>query len=124
MTEKIYFVQKQAAPALPALQVRWCDSFISRLRGFTFRKNITPGEGLILVEARASRMDTAIHMLFVWTDLAVFWLDEELRVVDKTLAKAWRPFYAPRQPARYTLEIAPARLEDFQIGDQLRLRDA
>lgn len=123
MTHTTYLVQNPAA-TLPALRARWCDSFTSRLRGFTFRKNIAPSEGLILVEARESRVDTAIHMLFVWTDLAVFWLDNDLRVVDKTLARAWRPFYAPRQPARYTLETAPARLEDFQIGDQLKLLDA
>lgn len=123
MTDKIYLVQNSAA-TLPVLRARWCDSFTSRLRGFTFRENIAPDEGLILVEARESRVDTSIHMLFVWTDLAVFWLDNDLRVVDKTLAKAWRPFYAPRQPARYTLETAPTRLEDFQIGDQLKLLDA
>ncbi|GAB4484582.1 MAG: DUF192 domain-containing protein [Anaerolineales bacterium] len=124
MTNKTCLVQNNAAPNLPALRARWCASFASRLRGFTFRKNIAPDEGLILVEARESRVDTAIHMLFVWTDLAVFWLDNDLRVVDKTLAKAWWPFYAPRRPARYTLEAAPARLDDFQIGDSLRLLDA
>jgi len=110
-------------PDLPALQVRWCASFFSRLRGFTFRKDLALDEGLILVESRESRVDTSIHMLFVWTDLAVFWLDSDLRVVDKTLARAWRPFYAPARAARYTLEIHPSRLNDFEIGDQIVLQD-
>lgn len=111
-------------PALPALRVRWCASFFARLRGFTFRKTLALDEGLILVESRESRVDTSIHMLFVWTDLAVFWLDSHLRVVDKTLAKAWRPFYAPAHPARYTLEMHPSRFSDLEVGDQIVLQDA
>jgi uncharacterized membrane protein (UPF0127 family) len=99
---------------------RYCDDFFSRLRGFTFRKEISHEEGLVLVENHNSRIDTSIHMLFVWTDLAVFWVDSSLTVVDKTLAKSWRPFYAPRKPSRYVIELHPARLDDFQIGDTVK----
>ena len=75
-------------------------------------------KGLLLVEARDSRLDTAIHMLFVFMDLAVIWINSEKVVVDTVLARAWRPAYAPRQPARYILEIHPSRLGEFKIGDQ------
>jgi len=117
MSQKIFSVSCPSNPALTFLRVRWCDTFFSRLRGFTFRKTLALDEGLVLVESRETRVDSAIHMLFVWSDLAVFWLDADFHVVDKALAKSWRPFYAPKRPAQYTLEISPSRLEDFQIGD-------
>lgn len=101
------------------LSARYCESFASRLRGFTFRRRIGEHEGLVLVERRDSRLDTAIHMLFVWTDLAVVWVDSGYRVVDVVLARAWRPAYLPARPARYVVELSPTRLTDFHIGDEV-----
>jgi len=106
------------------LQAPYCDSFSSRLRGLMFRSSLAPGEGLLLVESRNSRLDTSIHMLFVFMDLAVIWINSENIVVDSVLAHAWHPFYAPRQPARYILEIHPDRLVDFKIGDQVEFENA
>ena len=102
------------------LHALYCESFGARLKGFTFRNAVNPDEGLILVENRDSRIDTAIHMFFVWTDLAVFWIDSGYTVVDRVLAKSWRPMYAASKPARYVLEIHPDRLGDFRIGEQVR----
>jgi uncharacterized membrane protein (UPF0127 family) len=107
--------QPQSEP-LPA---RFCDSFLCRLRGLMFRRSIPTGWGLLLVERRDSRLDTAIHMFFVPFDLAVVWINTAGRVVDVKLARSWRPFYAPRLPARYTLEMAAGHLHDFAIGDEI-----
>jgi uncharacterized membrane protein (UPF0127 family) len=98
----------------------YCASFFCRLRGLTFRKQIDAEAGVLLVQGRDSRVDAAIHMLFVFMDLGVAWINEAGAVVDTCLAKAWRPFYAPRQPARYVLEMNPARLVDYHVGDRVR----
>jgi uncharacterized membrane protein (UPF0127 family) len=98
---------------------RYCSSFLCRLIGLTFRKSIPSGWGLLLVEKRENRLDTAIHMLGVWTDLAVVWIDSRKKVVDVRLARRWRPAYVPAHPAKYVLEMAPEHLNDFHIGDQL-----
>ena len=105
-------------------KVRYCADFFSRLKGFTFRRELERDEGLVLVEKRDSRVDTSIHMLFVWTDLAVFWVDSSYTVVDKVLAKSWRPYYASQKPARYVIEIHPERLADFEIGDKVKFENA
>ena len=84
-----------------------------------FRSRLAHEQGLLLVEARDSRLDTSIHMLFVFMDLAVIWINSEYRVVDSVLARSWRPVYAPRQPAKYILEIHPDRLDEFKIGDRV-----
>ena len=77
------------------------------------------GQGLLLVQGRDSRLDTSIHMLFVWMDLAVVWINSAGEVVDVRLARSWRPAYLPGRPARYVLELAAVHLNDFEIGDQL-----
>jgi uncharacterized membrane protein (UPF0127 family) len=110
--------------ALPApLHATYCDSFFCRLRGLMFRSSLPEEEGLLLVEARDSRIDTSIHMLFVFMDLAVIWINSANVVVDTVLARAWRPAYLPRQAAKYILEIHPTRLNEFKIGDLIEFQN-
>ena len=104
-------------------QVGFCDSFSCRLRGLMFRKSLSLGEGLLLVEKRDSRLDTSIHMLFVPFDLAVFWINSEMVVVDKIIAKSWHPAYFPKADAKYTLEIHPDRIGDYEIGDKVEFKN-
>jgi uncharacterized membrane protein (UPF0127 family) len=47
----------------------------------------------------------------------VVWVNAAGQVVDKVEALPWRPFYAPRAPARYTLETHPAFLAQVAVGD-------
>jgi uncharacterized membrane protein (UPF0127 family) len=101
------------------LQAGYCDGFLCRLRGLMFRNHIDPQLGLLLVQSRDSRLDSAIHMLFVFMDLAVIWINSDMTVVDVILAQAWHPAYAPRAAARYILEIHPDRINEFAIGDHV-----
>ena len=75
--------------------------------------------GLLLVEPRESIINAAIHMLFMRFDIAVIWIDLNLRVVDVRLARRWHLSYSPARPARYTLETRPEYLSFFQPDDQL-----
>jgi hypothetical protein len=44
-------------------------------------------------------------------------------VVDKTLARPWRPIYAPERPACYYIEAHPSALDKVEIGDKLTFPD-
>lgn len=103
--------------------IKYCDTFLTQLRGFTFRHHLSRDEGLLLVGARDSRLDSSIHMLFVSFDLTVIWINSDMQVVDKVLAKSWRLAYFSKKPARYVLEIHPERWEDYQIGDSVEFKD-
>jgi len=121
---RIIFVENQNRKIKSLPRIKYCDSFLCQLRGLTFRSRLAQDEGLLLVQTRDSRLESAIHMLFVWFDLAVFWINSEMKVVDKALAKSWRPAYFAKQPAHYVLEIHPDRWGDFEIGDTVQFRDA
>ncbi len=115
-------IENKTLPLPAPLRAAYCDSFLCRLRGLMFRSHLPAEAGLLLVEARNSRIDTSIHMLFVFMDLAVIWIDSDQTVVDTVLARAWHPVYLPRKAARYTLEIHPARLNEFRIADRVEFR--
>jgi uncharacterized membrane protein (UPF0127 family) len=107
-----------------SLQIKYCDTFLTQLRGFTLRPSLAREEGLLLVGTRDSRLDSSIHMLFVSFDLCVIWINSDMHVVDKVLAKSWRPAYFSKQPAKYVLEVHPERWDEFQIGDTVQFKNA
>lgn len=117
-------IHNTSQPSSQPVLAKYCASFFCRLRGFTFRRELAPDEALLLVQSRDSRWDAAIHMIGVSTDLAVVWINNQGDVVDVCTARAWRPFYIPKLPARYVLEMEPRRLGAFQIGDRVNLEEA
>ena len=120
---RIIHVRNLDFPNQTALQIKYCDSFICRLRGLTFRRPLSPTEGLLLVEKQDSRINTSIHMLGVSFDIAVIWINSSMQVVDKVLAESWHLAYAPKDAAQYILEIHPDRLDEFEIGHKVKFED-
>ncbi len=101
-------------------RAKWCDNFSDKLRGFTFRRHLAADDGLVLVEKSDSRVAASIHMLFVFFDLGVIWVNDSGEIVDKVLAKPWRLSYVPQAPARYVIEGHPSLLEQVEVGDQIQ----
>ena len=102
-----------------AQRVARCDSFWKRGRGLMFRRSLPEDEVYLFVEGRESVAQTTIHMLFVFFPIAVVWLDAKKQVVDKAVARPFRPFYAPKRPAKYFVEGHPSLLDLVDFGDQL-----
>ncbi len=111
-------IYRSDGTALP-LNARRCDTFLCRLRGLTFRSRLAEDEGLLFIEKHEGRLLTAIHMLFVFCDIGVVWINAQGRVVDAKRAKPFRLYYAPREPARCYLEGPPALLDWIEIGETL-----
>ena len=116
-------VKKRTSGEVLLTGARWGASFGARLRGLMFRRGLKAGEALILVEPREGRAAVSIHMFCVPFAIAAVWLDAAGRVVDKVKALPWRPYYAPRAPARYILETAPEFLDKVNLDDELVFED-
>lgn len=121
---KYIAIENKNRGIVPPLNIKYCDNFLTQLRGFTFHPRLMRDEGLVLVGKRDSRLESSIHMLFVSFDLFVIWINSNMQVVDKIIAKSWRPAYFSKQPAKYVLEVHPDRWEEFQIGDTVQFKNA
>jgi uncharacterized protein len=106
------------------LQIELADTFLKRFLGYMGRKSIQPEQGMLFTLDRTSKMDASIHMFFMRFDIAVIWLSDDLTVVDKTIARCWRPAYAPAQPAKYILETHPSQIDNFSLQDRVELNHA
>jgi hypothetical protein len=92
-----------------------------RGRGMMFRRTLGEEQGIWMDMDCTSRFLSSIHMFFVFFPLSIFWLDRNGTVVDKVLAHPFHPFYMPRKPARFILELHASKLELADVGDTLIL---
>ena len=106
------------------LRAVFCRSFLCKLRGLSWRKSIPDDWGLLMDYRSDKRIDAGIHMLGMKFDLGIIWINNEGRVVDKKYARRWLTFAWPREPARYVLEILPALLDSFQVGDRITFEES
>src|SRR5512143_1775062 len=124
MPSALVAITNLTRPSANKLTVKLCNTFITRFRGLMLAPSILPEGGVLIDEQSDSIAGTSIHMLFMNFDIAVVWINSQLKVVDVRLARRWRPMYAPAKPARYVLELHPDRLRDFQPGDKVDIRNA
>lgn len=112
-------ITNQTHPDVKPILAKYCHSFICQLRGLMFTKSLAEQQGILLVQSSDSRINSSIHMMFMWMDLAVVWITGEFTVVDVILAKRWKIAYLPKQPAKYVLETDISHLKDFTVGDKV-----
>ena len=118
--EKI-LISNATHPEVQPVIVTYCDSFFSRLRGLILYPPVSYYTGLLLVYHKESMLDTSIHMLGVRSDLAVVWIDKNNIAVEVILARKSKLAYRPHKPACFVLEMNPARINDFNPGDHIRM---
>ncbi len=123
MSLKFVAIHNLTRPQAQPVIAGYCRSFFCQLRGLMFRRSLKQDEGLLLVQAAESRLESSIHMFFMHIDLTVVWINNAQQVVDVRLARRWRPAYFSQKPARYVLELHTDRLHDFEIGDQLHIEE-
>jgi hypothetical protein len=100
-----------------------CDSFLRKLRGLMFQKNMPQFSGIIFRYKKDSIINTSIHMLFMNFPIAVLWVNNENIIVDKIIAHPWHFMYAPSIPASLVVEIHVKHIDEFRIGDKIRFDD-
>jgi len=123
MSDSWRILRKAGKNTIVLARVKLCVSAWCHFKGLMLRANLPEDEGLLFVTGGESRVNTSIHMFFMRFSIGVVWLDSAGRVVDKALAKPWRPAYAPKAPARYYLEANVGILDRVQVGDVLRFEE-
>ena len=116
--KQIQVINLTTKGSIPIL-AKYCKSFICQLRGLMFTKSLPDGQGVLLVQKEDSRINASIHMMFMWIDLAVVWINSDYTVVDLVLARRWKLVYLPKKAAKYVLETGVSHLVDFNIGDKV-----
>lgn len=112
-------VLNRSHPLAAPLIAGYCQDFFCKLRGLMFRKELPAERGLILVTGGDQRIGAAVHMMGMSFDLGLVWIDSQMRVVDRRVARRWTSFFVPKNAAQFVLEFGAERIEEFRLGDQI-----
>ncbi len=69
---------------------------------------------------RESKFDSAVHMLFVFQPLDLIFINSAWKVVEIKQALPFFPYYAPREPAKYLIELPAGQGKNFEIGETIK----
>ena len=79
---------------------------------------------LLFILKKESRLNSSIHMMFVFFPIDVFWLDKNMKVIDSKLnVKSFTLGHSPKAAAKYILETPVGELKELKLKDKLILRD-
>jgi uncharacterized membrane protein (UPF0127 family) len=106
-------------PQLEPFELKYCATFMTKLQGLMFKKDLEPFYGVLLVETQDSVVNTTIHMLFMNFDICTVWIDRSNTVVDIQLARRWHLMYKPQKAACLVLETHSQHMKDFKLGDKI-----
>lgn len=99
-----------------------CDSFWKRFMGLMFRKKLGNGNALLFILPKESRMESSIHMMFVFFPIDVLWLDKNFKVIDKRLnIKPFSFNHTPKESAKYVVEAAAGKFSSLELEEKLSI---
>lgn len=102
-------------------RIEIADTFERKSQGLMFRQSIERNAGMLFPYDAPVKLN--IWMKNTLISLAVIWLDEQARIIDMNILQPCRtpgcPSFGPLQSSMYVLELHPAEMGRFKIGDQL-----
>ena len=79
------------------IKIKYADTYLKRLIGLMFKKDIDYGLLFIL------RYGSGIHTCFMRFNIDVYFIDENKIIIEKITLKPWK-YYNPSKKAKYVLE--------------------
>ena len=104
-----------------SLRTEKADTGLKRARGLMFRKSLKGA--LLFVLDRETRIGAAIHSYFVFFPFDVVWLDKKRKVVDMKTVFPFTLFAAPREGAKYFIELPAGSIKraGLTLGQKINL---
>ena len=99
--------------------VKFADSFLSRLKGLMFKKDLN--HALVLKPSKPNnRYISSIHTCFMRIAIDIVFLNENREVCEIKHLKTWN-FHTPKSGASYIIELKEGSIEKYKIniGDKL-----
>jgi len=86
---------------LDDLDAEYCDTFWKKFRGLMFSKP----KNLIFILDKETRFGATIHMFFVFFPIDVYWLDQNKKIIDKSINLKPFRIAIPKGKAKYVVEL-------------------
>ncbi|MDR3063217.1 MAG: DUF192 domain-containing protein [Methanobrevibacter sp.] len=100
------------------IQIKFANSYLTRLRGLMLKKNIN--YSLALKINNNSKISSSIHTCFMFFEIDVFFVDEHMKIFEIARLKPWK-MYTPNKSAKYIIEFKKGTLKNglINLGDEI-----
>jgi len=106
-------------------KTRLASTAWNRLRGLMFEKQELFDYALVFCLPREGIMPASIHMLFVFFPIDIVFLDKNKKTVDIVRGiKPFTPNYAPKNPAKFFIELPETMAKGIKLGDVLEWKSS
>jgi len=105
------------------IEIEKADTFLKRLIGLMFKREIN--KGFLFDLGREKKHGAAIHSFFVFSKFDAVFINEKMEIVDvKKEIKPFKAYIKPKKPSRYILELPPGRTDEekLKIGKKIDLQ--
>ncbi len=93
------------------------------IKGLMFSKKLEKNKGVILdLGIEKERIFSSVHMLFVFQELDIIFLNDKLQIVDKVRLKPFELNYTPKGKTRFIIETNSKIISNLKVGDKLQFK--
>ena len=96
--------------------VKMADTFLKRLKGLMFQKDLKSGEGILIKPCNS------IHTFFMYIPIHVIFLDENNKVVKIFRNYKKNKIITKIKNAKMVLELSTKTKLDLSVGDKLHIK--
>jgi len=100
-------------------KVKIANTSWERMRGLMFEEEKRFDYALVLEMPKEARLESSIHMMFVFFPIDVLFLNKKRKVVVKVTVQPFIPNYTPKKAAKYVIELPAGRAKSVRIGSTL-----
>ncbi|NMA44830.1 MAG: DUF192 domain-containing protein [Candidatus Diapherotrites archaeon] len=100
-------------------KVKLANSPLERMRGLMFEDEKKFDYALVFTSPKEGKIESSLHMMFVFFPIAAIFLDSNKNVVDKTTLTPFTVNYTPKKPAKYVIEMPPKEAKKIKIKDKI-----
>lgn len=99
--------------------IKFADSYLKRLKGLMFKKNIDYGI-ILKVNNPKTKIKSSIHSFFMLITIKVYFVDEKKEIFEIARLKPWKS-YTPKKKASYIIEFKEGQIKnnELKIGDKI-----
>ncbi|MCR4336028.1 MAG: DUF192 domain-containing protein [archaeon] len=92
----------------------------SRFKGLMFEKKENFTYGLIFELEKEGKINSSVHMLFVFFPIDIVYLNSQKIVVDKATLNSWILNYTPKKASKYFVELPKGIGDKIKLGEKLQ----
>lgn len=100
-------------------KVKLATTPLERMKGLMFEDEKKFNYALVFTSPNEGKLESSLHMMFVFFPIAAVFLDSNKIVVDKTTLTPFTVNYTPKKAAKYVIELPVKEAKVIKIKDKV-----